>query len=128
MCEKAEEIQKDWKPEDGDKYIYILGKKREIVVWMYGDINSTWEEGCKLIWLPTQEQLQEISQKEYSKSLKKSLVWFGYFVKFVRSKYQDDLIAHEYFNEMNELWLAFLYDEKYHKIWTGEKWEEVKTK
>ena len=50
MCEKAEEIQKDWKPEDGDKYIYILGKKREIVVWMYGDINSTWEEGCKLIW------------------------------------------------------------------------------
>jgi len=26
---------------------------------------------------------------------------------------------------LNELWLAFVMHEKYHKIWTGEKWVKV---
>lgn len=26
------------------------------------------------------------------------------------------------FESLNELWLAFVMKEKYHKIWTGEEW------
>jgi len=125
MCEQAEEIQKLWRKPFKNYLGDLFWKGKEYLMIPEACsfvIEIMFEPDDNCIWLPTQEQLQEISQEEYSKSLKKSLAWFGYFVKFVKNKYQDDSIAHEYFNEMNELWLAFVMKEKYHKIWTGEKW------
>ena len=32
------------------------------------------------------------------------------------------MINKDYIIIDNELWLAFVMHEKYHKVWTGEKW------
>jgi len=63
------------------------------------------------IWLPTQEQLQEMIKKRHIYYLIKDFQIF-------QVKYTVGL----HINDMNELWLAFVMKEKYHKIWTGEKW------
>jgi len=90
-----------------------------------GEFGAFWDDGG-FIYLPTQERLQEMINA-YCNYHRINLIH-----EFVH------LDAHEYgWNKwcefvndasMNELWLAFVMHEKYHKIWTGEKWEEVKIK
>ncbi|MCK4446824.1 MAG: hypothetical protein KAW56_07060 [Candidatus Marinimicrobia bacterium] len=81
--------------------------------------NEAHKKTC--IYLPTQEQLQEMWQKEYFKNPNRH-GWFGCFINFIDGNYKDDLIADEYFKDMTELWLAFVMKEGYNKSWTGEKW------
>jgi len=64
------------------------------------------------IWLPTQEQLQEMmTDKGYFRF---SLIEL--FYRFVNKNYKK-------FSSMNELWLAFVMWTKYHKIWDDEREE-----
>ncbi len=118
MCEQAEEIQKAWKKK---RYDYAYCEETKLVK-LCCDI-SFWETRIDLIWLPILEQLIEMinAYSNYER--------VNRFYDFVH------LDADEYgYNEwcefvnnssMNELWLAFVMHEKYHKIWTGEKWKEV---
>jgi len=136
MCEQAEEMQKEWKPKCGDccidkwngETMLIISVKADAVslktkcllyyekygdYWAFGTQVGYWNTIDKLFYLPIQEQLQEMIIDE-----DKHEEWFTVLENFCE-KYKDFYIN---LDSMNELWLAFLYDEKYHKIWTGEKW------
>ena len=68
-----------------------------------------------LIWLPRQDQLQEILgdvmglQPEFLAK---------YLYEFAVSK------VTKLFDTMEQLWLAFVMKEKFNKTWNGENWEE----
>ena len=120
MCEKAEEIQKEWKPQIGDfvaeQYqsgIYvstIIKKETEFL------IRTSLQEGTlhkkdELIWLPRQDQLQEM--------IKEKGGWSNYglvahFYNFIKDLHPD--------TSMEQLWLAFVMSEKYRKDWFRENW------
>lgn len=80
------------------------------------------EENRRFIWLPRQDQLQEM------------LTWRG--LKIVRfglklgSRYGyyhlGSFDYHGHYGSMEQLWLGFVMREKYHKIWNGEDWVEEK--
>jgi len=76
------------------------------------------------VWLPRQDQLQEIWRQEYLKRPSK-YGWFGEFCNFIGDVYSDyDLMnADEVFESMEQLWLAFVMKELYGKVWNGEEWE-----
>ncbi len=125
MCAKAKEIQKLFQFKQGEWYIhkghYIVLDESIISVAI---INQYKKE--KAIWLPTQEQLQEIIlpilREKYNNSvplrkMNREGIWvMDLFHAFLT----EDRLFHS--NDMNELWLAFVMKEKYNKIWTGEDW------
>uniref|UniRef100_A0A6H1ZB06 Uncharacterized protein n=1 Tax=viral metagenome TaxID=1070528 RepID=A0A6H1ZB06_9ZZZZ len=113
MCEKAEEIQllkikpihimqseADILYEDNDVwYIYVVEKLKK--GWL-----------IKKTWLPRQDQLQEMISPEYLEEDKFMLL--DRFLNFV------DMSNRGW--SFEQLWLAFVMQEKYGKIWTGEEW------
>ena len=136
MCEKAKEIQKLWERPfknyvgdfywRGKKYLQIPSACAFVTEIMFVPKKNN-------IWLPTQEQLwgmlPEIKDKVH--------VVFR-FNKFLSGKYINDS-AHVAFVMLSnmpkedeedfsitELLFCFIMSEKYNKIWTGEKWEEIK--
>ena len=99
MCVKAEEILPyyDIEPED------FLGNSK------------TRKES---VWLPRQDQLQEMLGCDYKDQL-------GDFTGFVFDICHDTLSFENYpsqFTSMEQLWLAFYMAEKHNKIWEGEQW------
>ena len=110
MCEKAEEIQSQasFSPDD---FVYNSGHDRVIVAG-YHDEDGEWLRGKNPIWLPRQDQLQEMVHPEVTDWVK--AVMLRDFLK----DYCDDGAS------MEQLWLAFVMKEKYGKIWDGENWIE----
>ena len=114
MCEKAVEIQiinpcKLHVFEEGNYY----ANNGEVSIAQY---DSHDDEG---IWLPRQDQLQEmlIEPKitgDYHPIWKLAVG----VAKFVDSEFQAD--------SMEQLWLAFVMKEKYNKVWNGEDWGKIK--
>ena len=117
QCEASEEIQKWWFPDICDLYYDKSEKKTKPITFLAEKIWLTERtRGCNFIWLPTQEQLQEMVDRD----------WYKVFCKFLLWHWNSEPNAKEFasmFNSMNEVWLAFVMKEKYNKIWTGEKWE-----
>ena len=122
MSEKAEEIQTSktvW--ERGDWY-YSEGYGIEVI-----PVNSVeYAQRPNFIWLPRQDQLQEMLP-EYS-----HFGLLGAFYDFVFCPPDEDRImgdeakyVEEYpkqFTSMEQLWLAFVMKEKFNKVWDGETW------
>ena len=106
MCEKAVEIQEPWVISGrniGDFYYNLHTHHRDI-----------WKAHNKLasdfdIWLPRQDQLQEIYCAEYAFGLR----WF----------YEFAIVNQIKFNSMEQIWLAFAMQEKYGKVWDGKDWK-----
>jgi len=133
MCEQAEEIQDQWrqpfKSYIGDLYWqgeeYLMIPEACICV-----TEIMFQPKDEHIWLPTQEQLQEML-------FLKSSIFDGYS-NVISMVYQFHLWLNEKFygyymhkpypkgNILNELWLSFVMKEKYNKIWTSEKWVRAK--
>lgn len=94
MCEKAVEIQREWKPTyDYHDYSIIDHSKQTF-------------DPLFLIWLPRQDQLQEMVGCTAGS-------W-----KIILSKLMDS----EYFYSLEQSWLAFVMKNKYNKTWNGEDW------
>ena len=66
------------------------------------------------IWLPRQDQLQEMA--EY-RSIGKNLELLS---EFWNTKY-----CYDNFTTMEQLWLAFVMSEKYSKKWIDDEWKEM---
>jgi len=141
MCEKNEDLQREWNPAIEPNYYY---RKEAKSIELYTCNNQTWlykmkKQRCveaykDFIWLPTQEQLQEmvlpIFLKMYSTTHAlqndPSFIYRMIIEKFQRWINRSSPSFDKYmamFNSMNELWLAFVMKEEYDKIWTGEKWK-----
>ena len=148
MCEKAEEIQKPLIP----LWSFVIvkkcwaTKKREIGIvtsfekkykryniFMKGNPYGTIEQN-NLIWLPTQEQLQEMILPIFLKRFStthalrndSSFIYRMVIEKFQRWVNRGSPSFDEYmamFSSFNELWLAFVMKEKWNKKWDGKKWK-----
>lgn len=72
------------------------------------------------IWLPRQDQLQEILIADYEEIGKE------YNDKWDRLLFAcNDFVNGDYFDghSMEQLWLAFYMSEKHNKKWNGKEWE-----
>ena len=116
MCDCGE-IQGQWKPTGSDfMWNKATGRKTYIMVERLEapDYNED-----RFIWLPRQDQLQEMLG-DFKKCIKLissvSLVNQGIIYKMGEYLYCDNSTS------MEQLWLAFVMKEKYNKIWNGENW------
>ena len=105
---------------DGN-YVWVIVKKD---IGKKKSIDSRLDN--KSIWLPRQDQIQEMMKfddishlvfdlKEFSRTFYKS------------EKRGKDTIYHrasEMFDSMEQLWLAFYMYKKHEKLWNGKEWEK----
>ena len=120
MCEKMKEIQKKWKPKNGDffyaddfydkKQIPVIGNCSSRIRTTGCSCCSCYIDGEK-IWLPRQDQLQKMFTLKYVDSL----------FRLIR-EFQEFSIKNTMFTSMEQLWLAFVAKEKYNKAWNGKDW------
>jgi len=102
MCEKAEEIQLEyWDPE-------LLGYE-DLQDFYAGDEDTVYR-GEHRIWLPRQDQLQEMFNDNINYTIQ--IQGFGEILEFYGCQ------------SWEQLWLAFVMKEKYNKTWNGEEWVE----
>lgn len=127
MCEKAEEIQKQRNVIEAIKEAvgeYPVGKYKLMEV---GDVFYTEGKGVHIsfgiaypasIWLPRQDQLQEMLG-----GFDISFPLIGQFYRYIMTdnlRRRRSVIS--YCSSMEQLWLAFVMKEKYNNIWNGEEW------
>ena len=124
MCEKAEEIQEKFNWYKGDYYahqssIYLWGNGKEI--WVAYNLGET--KGVRYIWLPRQDQLQEMVARNNNYQLLTDFYnWCDEnFYQWLDKKLVQNLGQ----LSMEQLWLAFVIKEKYNKIWNGKDWNSV---
>ena len=128
MCEKAVEIQEAWKPSVPDYFAYKEYLDKSVLCIWYSDFNAI----CKSIkyfkkskiWLPRQDQLQEMFRHKDLNYLS------AYFYSFITQPriFEGERANENYcniFKSMEQLWLAFVMKEKYNKTWDKNKWKEL---
>lgn len=131
MCEKADEIQTlhrevrhentgKWKSGDFWTTVFDCDRSRAFVVPDYLD---AWADEphylhhpSEVIWLPRQDQLQEMVRLD-AITLTQLLADYVIGHKLDPAKLPQP--------SMEQLWLAFVMQEKYNKVWNGEEWQFV---
>ena len=110
MCKESKEIQKLWKKEDN----YVWRPDVDRVILLSSSNIFWWEEIMKnYIWLPTQNQLQNMIIDEYNHNNIWMLINFTEYV---------DQKLYETSYSMEQLWLSFVVWELYFKKWDGKEW------
>ncbi len=101
------------------EYILMCEKAEEIQKFYPNDKISNFFSGNKLeIWLPRQDQLQEMIVKAYG-----NCRWHKVFSSFLNWYGDVNIVQIE---SMEQLWLAFVMKEKYQKTWSGKDWIKEK--
>ena len=110
MCQKAIEIQKEWKPKAGDFYYWQNDKDKtaNCGVVTFTHIILAKKANIK-IYLPRQDQLQEILGY---------ITITGMLNQVWAYNRQNNFIS------MEQLLLALVMKEKYNKVWNGKDWEK----
>ena len=60
MCRKATEIQKSWKPADGDFYVYVVVAHDPQIFIQSSRFGTEAVDTSHWIWLPRQDQLYKL--------------------------------------------------------------------
>jgi len=110
MCEKAVEIQAGKKFQGTEVGDYFYDHDKGLVAWQFCMANLI---PIRYIYLPTQDQLQEMVEVDY----KELLFLLDVFIDVI-----DSTRIYDYITSMEQLWLAFVYKEKYNKVWNGTDW------
>ena len=135
MCEKAVEIQKLRKNKliIGDYYDLVVLEGDAIYIVDREYIDKKCLPWCQYsIWLPRQDQLQEVMWLSQRESCEKATDgelqgWYFDLMKEVFEVYEwyyNEEYDYNHFTSMEQLWLAFVMKEKYKKIWNGEDWNK----
>jgi hypothetical protein len=123
MCD-CPEIQDGWKPKPGDftsegivMYLYCsplyMGVRTDTA-----EIFRIIKEGEKVIWLPRQDQLQEMAYPDGKMAIDQLGNVVSWFNHIARS------YVWQFGESREQLWLAFVMWEKFSKKWDGEKWTQ----
>jgi len=127
MCNKAVEIQPLFKCL-GDIVSWDNGRVFLVVKCYPDSVNGIrikeWENDEEIdlasnatVFLPRQDQLQEIIEKDLHEKIYELLSMFNGFVdEYCRTPECN-------FTSWEQLWLAFVMKEKYNKTWNGEEWK-----
>ncbi len=134
------EIQEQWQYDGGDFYVHRFWKEdgeqfagKEIVLNLCESCNvidscggtkvGEYSPKGKYIWLPRQDQLQEIyGENDVFKDYPTDRVgrlWNIYKEKGGANRHWIGLTS------MEQLWLAFVMKEKFNKVRNGDKWEQL---
>jgi len=122
MCEKAREIQELWFRENGN---FVFWKATNSIKIITDTFNT---DDLKIfIWLPRQDQLQDMVIEKWKKGIKEGNSYRGYPISFIEdfNQFIRCQIAQKYncVNwSMEQLWLAFVMENLYNKTWNGEGW------
>jgi hypothetical protein len=126
MCKEAVEIQ-SLKPlikdrwEDGN---YIFCSEEEIFITFTDSELGPFPNEPHQIWLPRQDQLQQMIKLEYREI--QTTVLHRTFFKFREyvQNYDPDSWGdfRNEFTSFEQLWLAFVMETNYNKYWNGEDW------
>ena len=149
MCEKAEEIQKCWKPTGGDWYLFdyrgTTKTSREFENQIWGDDDKTWKRVEIMCYQPSEVKDLFVSTDGKTShvmsaaDMVRRAVWIPRQDQLQRMVLDTDAITTEFkFHgwiitsnyipiglpqpSMEQLWLAFVMSEKYDKIWDGTGW------
>ena len=136
QCEKAKELQeykrqKGWKTGDWcyDKHYNDLTLNAvNWLIWNGLKCSSNrpnfhhWDiPSPNAIWLPTQDQLQEMILQKYD--MTNCIMLAEMFARFVN---KNRIELFEMITSMEQLWLAYVMWELYGKVWDDEKEDWVK--
>jgi hypothetical protein len=149
MCEKATEIQ-NLIPKEAEHETWYLSPKYNLdfkddetsistndkaefkkgVVYTFADYyafgEDYWSDGSEwiklnqFIWLPRQDQLQEMVKSTFPTGI----LLNNFYQWFRDTGDKMPLLPYDrFFNQsMEQLWLAFVMKGKYSKVWNGEDW------
>ena len=131
MCATALEIQKykinktDYF-EAGDYFIEEMDEfDSSMVVISRGVSEMMNSVGYNITWLPRQDQLQQIfMDKQEVGKLHNSVIGFYNFC--IRSRGYKKPSMLQKFNSLEQLWLSFVMEKVYNKVWKGKNWEAIK--
>lgn len=120
MCRKAVEIQQLKQYVDGCYYSDVYSGKQYVSIVCNSceiEYGGDMEFSDTAVWLPRQDQLQEIMDVSGIDDLE----------SIFHAWYQEILIDKGYKKTtFEQLWLAFVMKEKFNKIWNGKDWLEVR--
>jgi len=101
MCLKAREVQ-------------ALATQTQYDYWVHAPV------GAGMIWLPRQDQLQEMLYP--GQEARTIFAEFAFLVGDSRVEFLDLLPEYRQYTSMEQLWLAFVMKQKHNKIWNGQEW------
>jgi len=117
MCQKAEEIQNLWSPQEGDVFADELCHVSIVNPMILDHWRTKEKKKDDYIWLPRQDQLQALVFSIYEKNC----YWmFEECYKHLQLPQPTKL------ESMEQVWLSFVMKERSGKIWNGENWIDVK--
>jgi len=132
MCERAVEIQEQWKPQVGDCFVQVYTNREQSGLLFVSEKFDEYEtepdfsDNKYAIWLPRQDQLQKMIG-DIPLDLLSSIACFS----FTDLRIKNHLISRRFFDtyafhftSFEQLWLAFAMKEKYNKVWDGNDWRE----
>jgi len=119
MCQEARELQEQWEAKPGDRAKYP-GYQVQFLDRGHMDYYNF----ESLIWLPRQEDLQQIVLNKF-----KDLHWStNHLLWHFNSWFKDflDLTSKYCLNyDLTQLWLCYVMEEFYKKYWSGTTWEKI---
>jgi len=131
MCEGAEEIQKQSPCKAGyannsilwnsaDKVILSAHKKGSFMVDSKYNIfvEGWWAGNSRHIWLPRQDQLQDM----LGFRLSASYLCLVSFIDYYMTEVNEECDFPSDWDSWEQLWLALVMKEKYNKVWTNNEW------
>lgn len=132
MCEKATEIQALRRRLHGakcnlDKIGHGLGCEDVFFFpdWrgedFYNDYLGSKDTGLLSIFLPRQDQLQEMIKLPTWKLIYEFILWFSALMEVEAEPIWKQ-------NSMEQLWLSFVMEKVYGKRWEGHEWKKVEYK
>lgn len=95
----------------------FMGKKN----FYYDPIKgqSDYPGSPEVIWLPRQDQLQEMLYDNYK--------CFGIRIKNMLENFSKWAMQDKKFTSMEQLWLAFVMKDKFNKLYDGESFKDAKS-
>jgi len=117
MCESSKVLQKQWKPDFGDFFVSMSLGLTSPCQPIVSDLEKkkTYLKTIKAVWLPRQDQLQEMVIEKYATP-------WDLAIAFSNVLMGDNASYFDNFDSMEKLWLAFVMLEKYKKKWKDGEW------
>jgi hypothetical protein len=132
MCEKAEEIQKLKSLEQGNWFRKVYQDESWLVC--QGEHTDSIHEkdfedkDQQHVWLPTQDQLQEMLEGKKAIELAFHIGRFvipdGCANVYSNLTTETEEMKYRRFDSMEKIWLAYIMKQKFNKSWDGEKWAD----
>jgi len=96
---------------------YVTGKWQPPVIYTYG-LCLPYERGDYAVWLPRQDQLQDM----VGFRLSASYLCLVSFIDYYMTEVNEECDFPSDWDSWEQLWLALVMKEKYNKVWVNNEW------